>query len=118
MSDDLRREMQTLLVRMKTAGETQERIAAAAGVRQPLVSLAGKGKLVERTRSVERLFEYLRATAPDAPGSTEPLPVTRDLDPRLVEALMRLSDGSADGNARLVGLLKAIAAVRRGSDLE
>lgn len=116
MTDDFRRELQALLARMRDAGCSQTRIAAAAGVRQPLVSLAGKGRLVGRTPNVDKLFEYLRVSATDAARPAPPRTVPRDLDPRLVEALARLSDGSADGNARLAGLLEAIAAMRPGGD--
>jgi hypothetical protein len=79
-----------------------------------LVSQAATGKLVAETDKVRRLFEYLSGAVPLIPAHTSQ-PV-EDLDGHLRDALSRLSDGSSEGDMRLVRLLDAIVGIRLRTD--
>ncbi|MEG9504098.1 MAG: hypothetical protein MIN69_19935 [Methylorubrum extorquens] len=112
MSPAFRGELQALLARKVSEGVPQRTIASEAGVRQPMVSLAMRGSLIEKTESVTSLFEYLSRSVEVPPRDER---ISRTLDPRLADALARLSDGSPDGDARLASVLEAIAALRPDS---
>lgn len=110
MSDTRKRELRDLLARHRAKGLSQAKIAGEAGVSQPLVSLAATGKLVAETIKVKKLFEYLLVDGPPSVAQTEP--DGNAVDFFLKDALDRLTDGSVDGDIRLVRLLNAIAGIR------
>jgi len=82
-------------------------------VRQPVVSLALHRRLVMRTDSVDRLFEYLKPQG----GADEPQDENRPHDrrERLLGLLANLSDGSDVEDERLSTILAAIESFARSS---
>jgi len=100
-----------IAARRLTDGNYAE-IIAGAKVRQPVVSLALHRRLVLRTESVDRLFEYLGVdvAAPAANGAADALvPGLPDQGMgSLMQLVAALSDGSDGGDHRLASLLKAI----------
>jgi len=90
-------------------------VVQGARVPQPVVSLALHGRLVARTPSVERLFEYL-GIAPGGSGASSTLGDASPNDDarirRLVGMLRGLSDGSKEADDRLAAVLAALQGFR------
>lgn len=87
-------------------------------IRQPVVSLALHQRLVTRTATVRRLFEYLNIQADEPVDDIEPdasdgrPAVSHTTEERIpaeaLEAVMRLSDGTPQQDGELIELLMAI----------
>ena len=82
------------------------RIVSETGLRQPLVSLALHRRLVTRTDSVRRLFEYLAISRGAEQRSEQDDGAEREQ--RLLGLLAGLSDGSIDADQRLEAMLAAL----------
>lgn len=92
-------------------------VVRGAGVSQPQVSLALHRRLIARTATVERLFEYLQVRVPTGKEPPSDAKTTDNeiyaRNERLVGLLGSLSDGSQEADDRLAVVLAALQGFSR-----